>query len=144
MKILVIHGVNLNMLGQREPHIYGHQTLDEVNDHIRSAAAEMGIEVETFQSNSEGALVDAVQGAVGTVDGIIINPGAYTHYSYALRDALSGIPVPAVEVHLSNLYKREEWRVSVTAAAAVGQISGFGPESYILGLRALVSVVSKK
>ena len=145
MKVLVIHGPNLNMLGRREPEIYGRMTLDEINDLIRRTGAELGMEIETFQSNSEGAIVDAIQKAMGTVDGVVINPGAYTHYSVALRDAIASIGLPAVEVHLSNVHAREEFRkVSFTAAVCVGQISGFGVESYVLGLRAIHSVIAKK
>ncbi len=141
MKVLVIHGPNLNMLGRREPEVYGHTTLEEINSAIRKAADELGIEVETVQSNSEGAIVDAVQYAMDSADGIVINPGAYTHYSLAIRDALKGSGVPAIEVHLSNIQAREEFRKSsVIAPVVAGQISGFGPESYILALRALKSI----
>ena len=145
MKALVIHGPNLNMLGKREPEIYGNITLAGIDARIYTAAEELGIEVETFQGNSEGALVDAIQQAVGAVDGIIINPGAYTHYSFALRDALAAVDIPVVEVHLSNIYAREEFRrTSVTAPVSVGQITGFGPDSYILALHALILILAKE
>ena len=144
MKALVIHGPNLNLLGRREPEVYGTTSFEEINERIRSAAADLGMEVEIFQSNSEGALVDAIQRAGDSADGLIINPGAYTHYSIALRDALAGAGLPVIEVHLSNVYAREDFRkVSVIAPVAVGQISGFGPESYILALSALKSIISK-
>lgn len=145
MKALVIHGPNLNLLGKREPDIYGNMSFDEINERIKSAAAELGVEVEVFQSNHEGAIIDAIQYAMDKKDGIIINPGAFTHYSIALRDALAGAGLPVVEVHLSNIYAREEFRkTSVTAPVASGIISGFGFESYILALRALVFVISKE
>jgi 3-dehydroquinate dehydratase-2 len=144
MKALVIHGPNLNLLGRREPEVYGTTSFEEINERIRSAAADLGMEVEIFQSNSEGALVDAIQRAGDSADGLIINPGAYTHYSIALRDALAGAGLPVIEVHLSNVYAREDFRkVSVIAPVAVGQISGFGPESYILALWALKSIITK-
>jgi len=144
MKALVIHGPNLNLLGRREPEVYGTTSFEEINERIRAAAADLGMEVEIFQSNSEGALVDVIQRAGDSADGLIINPGAYTHYSIALRDALAGAGLPVIEVHLSNVYAREDFRkVSVIAPVAVGQISGFGPESYILALSALKSIISK-
>lgn len=142
MKVLVIHGPNLNMLGHREPEVYGRLTLGEINDRINGLAGELGIDVDFFQSNSEGALVDEIQRAMGSADGILINPGAYTHYSIALRDALAGTGLPFVEVHMSNVHAREDFRrVSVTAPIASGQVSGFGVESYLLGIRALKSVI---
>ena len=138
-RIQIIHGPNLNMLGLREPGIYGTQTLASINEMLVGEAESLGVTVEAFQSNSEGALVDSIQAAFGQRDGIVINPGAYTHTSVALRDAIAAVGLPTVEVHLSNIHKREEFRHhSYIAPVAVGQICGFGAESYRLGLRALV------
>jgi len=136
-KILVIHGPNLNLLGEREREIYGSQTLGEINKRLEEAASKAQVEVEIFQSNDEGAIIDKIHSARGQADVIIINPGALTHYSYALRDALEAVNISAIEVHLSNIYSREEWRKkSVTAEAAKGVIAGFGAESYILAFQA--------
>ncbi|HEY0155041.1 MAG TPA: type II 3-dehydroquinate dehydratase [Longimicrobium sp.] len=142
MRIGVVHGPNLNLLGTREPATYGSATLDEVNAGVASLAAELGVEVEFFQSNHEGALVDHVQEAAGRVGGFVVNAGAYTHTSIALRDALAGVARPYVEVHLSNVFARERFRHrSYLAAGAAGIVSGFGAESYRLGLRALVELL---
>jgi 3-dehydroquinate dehydratase II len=144
MKILVLHGPNLNLLGTREPTIYGNITINEINSAISALALEMGIEVNIFQSNSEGALIEGIHSAIGSFDGILINPAAYTHTSIAIRDALSASALPVVEVHLSNIHSREEFRsMSFIAPIAVGQISGFGPDSYLLGLRAIFNHVTK-
>jgi len=144
MKILVLHGPNLNLLGTREPTIYGNITINEINSAISALALEMGIEVNIFQSNSEGALIEAIHSAIGSYDGILINPAAYTHTSIAIRDALSASALPVVEVHLSNIHSREEFRSrSFIAPIAVGQISGFGPDSYLLGLRAIFNHLTK-
>jgi 3-dehydroquinate dehydratase-2 len=140
MKFLVLHGPNLNLLGRREPGIYGTLTMEDINQSISQLAEELGCSAAFFQSNSEGSLIDAIQAAPGEYDGILINPAAYTHTSIALRDALAAIGLPFVEVHLSNVYRREQFRhISLTAPLAVGQICGFGNESYLLGLRALFS-----
>lgn len=143
-RILVLHGPNLNLLGIREPGVYGSTTLEGINAALAKLARELGVELKTVQSNSEGALVDAIQGAMGECQGILINPAAYTHTSVAIRDAVAATALPTVEVHLSNIHAREAFRThSYLAPVAVGQICGFGPESYLLGLRALVSVLEK-
>ena len=143
-KILVIHGPNLNLLGTREPEVYGSATLEEINGRLRAYAADKGIEVRTFQSNHEGAIIDAIHQAVGWADGLVINFGAYTHYSYAIRDAIAAIGLPTVEVHLSNVQAREGFRrLSVIAPVCLGQITGFGWQSYVLGLEALLMKLAK-
>ncbi|MCL1493315.1 MAG: type II 3-dehydroquinate dehydratase [Pseudanabaena sp. Salubria-1] len=140
MKILVLHGPNLNMLGLREPEVYGSTTLAQINDRLAQDALELGAELSFLQSNHEGILVDAIHAAFQVQQGILINPAAFTHTSVALRDAIASVNIPTVEVHLSNVYKREEFRHhSFIAPIAIGQISGFGAESYRLGLRALVA-----
>jgi len=140
VRIGVLHGPNLNLLGRREPEVYGRATLEDVDTEIRQEADRLGVEVETFQSNLEGALVDRIQEAAERVAGFVINAGAYTHTSVAIRDALVGVGRPFVEVHLSNLQAREPFRhESLLAPKAVGAIMGFGVESYLLGLRGLVS-----
>ena len=137
--ILIMHGPNLNLLGQREPETYGRMTLAEINAALQAAAVERDVELKIVQSNSEGALVDAIQQAAAWADGIVINPAAYTHTSVAVRDAIAAVGLPAVEVHLSNIHAREPFRQrSLIAPVCVGQISGFGWRSYLLGLGALV------
>ena len=144
MKILVLHGPNLNLLGTREPAIYGKLSLNEINSAMTAFAVELGIDLTIFQSNSEGALIDRIHSAIGAFDGIVINPAAYTHTSVAIRDALSAAALPTVEVHLSNIHSREEFRSrSFIAPVAVGQISGFGLDSYLLGLRAIFNHITK-
>lgn len=144
MKILVIHGPNLNLLGRREPDIYGSLTLDDINKRLSGLAAELGVGVSFFQSNHEGELVDEVQKAARRYDAIVINPGAYTHTSIALRDAIVGAGIPAVEVHLSNIYRREEFRRhSFISQVVLGVISGFGPDSYLLALRAAAAIADR-
>ena len=144
-KILVLHGPNLNLLGRREPEVYGKLTLPDVNAMLTAKAAELDLEIEFLQTNHEGVLVDAIQSAEGCYGCIIINPAAFTHYSVAVRDALAGISVPAIEVHLSNIYNREEFRHhSVTAPVTVGQIAGFGAQSYVLALQAARTIVENR
>jgi 3-dehydroquinate dehydratase-2 len=144
--ILVLHGPNLNLLGQREPGVYGTSTLAEVDAAIAAHAASRGVRVECRQSNHEGVLVDAIQGAAaqGFV-AILVNPAAFTHYSYAIRDAIAAVPLPVVEVHLSNIHGREPFRHrSVTAGACRGQIAGFGVHSYVLGLDAVLACLPRR
>jgi 3-dehydroquinate dehydratase II len=138
MRVLVLHGPNLNLLGTREPEIYGTQTLAEVNEAIVRAAVELEIDVRCEQRNGEGEIVEALHAARTTCDGVVINPGAFAHYSYAIADAIAAIVIPVVEVHLSNIAAREPFRrTSVTAAACRGVISGLGSQGYVLALRAL-------
>ena len=142
LNVLVIHGPNLNMLGKREPEIYGKTTLDEINAELKNLGTKLGISVEVFQSNHEGAIVDKIQEAAATQKGIIINPAAYTHTSIAIRDALLLLDVPIIEVHLSNIYRREPFRhVSMVADIATGQISGLGAAGYRLALEATAELV---
>ena len=144
MKVLVLHGPTLNLLGTREPGMYGTETLDGINTALARLAKELGVEMECRQSNMEGELVTWVQQAAGVFQGLVINPAAYTHTSVALRDAVLAVGLPVVEVHLSNVHKREDFRQrSFLAPVAVGQISGFGIDSYLLGFRAVVSVLQQ-
>ncbi|MFB3147425.1 MAG: type II 3-dehydroquinate dehydratase [Thermodesulfobacteriota bacterium] len=139
MKILIIHGPNLNMLGKREPDIYGATTLEEINAALTNKAKGLGAEVTFFQSNSEGEIVSNIQDAMSKFDGVVINPGAYTHTSVAIRDAILSSGLPVVEVHISNIHKREDFRQkSFVSGVALGVISGFGVNSYMLGLSGLV------
>lgn len=141
MRVLVIHGPNLNLLGEREPEIYGTQTLADIDASIAALARELDIEVRCVQHNSEGAIIDELHAARSTYDAVVINPGAYSHYSYAIADAVSAIRIPVVEAHLSNIAAREVFRrTSVVAAACKGSIAGFGAESYGLALRAAVDL----
>ena len=142
--ILLLHGPNLNLLGTREPEFYGSLTLDDINARIIEAGQEHGVEVRTFQSNSEGALIDALQDARNWANGVIFNPGGYTHTSVALRDAVSAIGIPVIEVHISNVYAREEFRhKSLLSPVCKGKITGFGWRSYWLGLLALVKFLEE-
>jgi 3-dehydroquinate dehydratase-2 len=139
MNILVIHGPNLNLLGKREPDIYGTFTLDDINNQLAALAKELGVEVSFYQSNHEGELVQKIQDAMGVYQAIVINPGAYTHTSVALRDAISSTGIPTIEAHISNIHRREEFRKhSFVSSVAIGQIIGFGADSYLLALRAAV------
>jgi len=143
-KILVIHGPNLNLLGEREVKVYGELTLDQINQQLRDQAKNAGIDLAAFQSNVEGEIINAIQQAKGKYQAIILNPGGYTHTSVAIRDAISAVQVPTIEVHLSNIYAREEFRhKSVIAPVAVGQITGFGINSYLLGLQAAINLLKK-
>lgn len=144
-QILVLNGPNLNMLGIREPGVYGTASLSAIESSLSKLAESLNVKLQFFQSNHEGALIDRIHEAFGNQDGILFNPGAFTHYSYAIRDALSAVQLPAVEVHLSNIHKRETFRhVSVTAPVMIGQISGFGAHSYELGLLALLRHFQEK
>ena len=143
MKIAVIHGPNLNLLGSREPEVYGSTTLDEINDGLGELATELGVTLTTFQSNHEGAILDHIHGLRGQCDGIVINPGGLTHTSVSLRDALVGVEIGFVETHLSNVYARESFRHhSYLSGVAVGVVSGFGVSSYSLALRAIFTHLS--
>jgi 3-dehydroquinate dehydratase, type II len=144
LNILVLHGPNLNLLGQREPGMYGSATLNEINNLLEQEAQLLQVKVSIQQSNHEGVLVDSIHSMLGHHQGLLINAGAYTHTSVAIRDAIAAVNLPAVEVHLSNIYRREAFRHhSFIAAVAIGQISGFGSDSYRLGLQALVSHLNK-
>ena len=144
MKVLVIHGPNLNMLGKRDPTVYGSQTLADIDARIVARAGELGTEIESFQANGEGAIIDFLQKSAGAAQGIIINPGAYGHYSYAIHDALLDTSLPVIEVHLSNVQARDEWRrKSVIAPVARGVVSGFGWRSYTAALELLVALVQE-
>ena len=143
-KILVIHGPNLNLLGEREPGIYGEVSFENLNKMIMQKADELGIECEIFQSNHEGAIIDKLHDARKTFDGVAINAGAYTHYSYAIRDAISAIKIPCIEVHISNVFARDEFRSnSVIAPVCKGSISGFGLDSYMLAMTGLCNMIEK-
>lgn len=143
--ILVVHGPNLNLLGRREPETYGHVTLAQVEDRLAAEAERQHVTLRQVQANGEGTLIDAIQAAMDWADGILINPGGYTHTSVALRDAIAGVGLPAVEVHLSNIHAREGFRhASLIAPVCVGQISGFGWRSYLLGLQALVDHLQER
>ena len=142
MKILVINGANMNLLGKREPDIYGREDYAALCAHIYAHAQSRGIAVECFQSNHEGAIIDAIQEADGMFDGIVINPGAYAHYSYAIRDAIAAVRLPCVEVHMSNVHAREEFRhKSVIGPVCAGVIAGFGRQSYLLAVDAVKSII---
>lgn len=144
-KILVIHGPNLNLLGRREVDVYGTVTIDEINRELEKAAKANSVDLEIVQSNHEGEIVELIGRAKGRIDAILINPAAYTHTSVAIRDAISAVDIPTVEVHLSNIYSREEFRhTSLIAPVVKGQVSGFGKMSYLLGLEALISLIEKR
>jgi 3-dehydroquinate dehydratase-2 len=145
MRVLVIHGPNLNLLGTREPEVYGNVTLAEIDERLQERAQGLGIQIETFHSNHEGEIVDKIAEAANIADAIIINPAAYTHTSVAIRDAILAVALPTVEVHLSNIQAREEFRrTSLIAPVATGQIAGFGAESYLLALEAVASLLGRK
>lgn len=142
MKILILHGANLNLLGTREPEIYGSMSLDDINKKMIELGKELGAEVKCLQSNHEGALIDALQDARTWASGVVFNPGGYTHTSIALRDAISAIGIPVIEAHLSNVYAREEFRhASMISAVCKGKVVGFGWRSYELGLRGLIEIL---
>lgn len=141
MRVAVIHGPNLNLLGEREPHIYGNQSLADINAKIVHEGVELGLEVHCAQFNSEGEIIDALHGARADADAVVLNPGAYAHYSYAIADAISAIGIPVIEVHLSNTHAREAFRrTNVVAPVCTGSISGFGFQSYLLAMRAVATL----
>lgn len=145
MRILILNGPNINLLGTREPEIYGSLTLNKINEQLQEFALTLGVEIETFQSNVEGEIVNRIQEAKANCDAIVINPAAYTHTSVAIRDAISAVNLPAVEVHISNIHAREEFRKnSFIAPVCIGQISGFGVDSYKLGLKGVVDFLNKR
>jgi 3-dehydroquinate dehydratase-2 len=145
MKALVIHGPNLNLLGRREMSVYGTATLDDVNEIIRSTAKELGIEMDIHQTQREGEIIELLHAGLDRIDGALLNPAAYSHTSRAIADAIRSVEYPVIEVHLSNIHAREEWRArSVTAEAAKGVVAGFGPSSYVVALHALKGVVEKQ
>lgn len=145
MKLLVVHGPNLNLLGSRSPEIYGSKTLDEINELIRERAAELGFDAETHQSAREGEIIELLHSGIRSCAGALLNPGAYSHTSRAIADAVESVPFPVVEVHLSNIHAREPWRTrSVTAAAAAGIVAGFGAQSYVVALHALKSLTEEE
>jgi len=144
MKILILHGPNLNLLGIREPEVYGSMTLENINEKMNALGKELNVEIKCLQSNHEGALIDALHDARTWANGVVFNPGGYTHTSVALRDAISAIQIPVIEVHLSNVYAREEFRhVSFVSAVCKGKVTGFGWRSYELGLRGLIEIIRK-
>lgn len=145
MRILLINGPNINLLGTREPDVYGAKSYDDLISLVQEAGQRLGVSVDCFQSNGEGEIIDVIQAAHGKYNGIIINPAAYTHYSIAIHDALKAVGLPAIEVHLSNIHAREEFRQrSVTAAACTGQIAGLGFTGYVLALQALTEVLARQ
>ena len=144
MNLLLVNGPNLNLVGKREPSIYGAQTLEDIQAELTTLASELDVRLKFFQSNSEGAMIDCIQNSVGSIDGILINAGAYTHTSIALRDALLGVAIPFVEIHLSNIYSREEFRhKSFLSDKALGLVCGFGPISYQLALKGIASYLKR-
>lgn len=144
IKVCVLHGPNINLLGIREPDVYGQDTFDEMNRKIKDRARQLDIEARIFQFNSEGEMIDAIHDALKWADGIVINPGAYSHYSYAIRDAIAAVRLPTVEVHMSNIHHREEWRRhSVVSPVSSGQIVGFGTNSYLLALAAMKAMIEE-
>ncbi|MGM9551084.1 MAG: type II 3-dehydroquinate dehydratase [Clostridia bacterium] len=143
MKLLLINGPNMNMLGIRQPEIYGHDTLETIENLTVSKAKELGCEMDCFQSNHEGAIIDTIHGAYGKYDGIVINPAAYTHYSYAIADAISAVGIPTVEIHMSDIHNRESFRAnSVTLPYCISQVAGYGKESYAMGVEKLVEHIN--